>query len=241
MDVRVRPQEFSVQVVRQKVHPNYPPLLDERHLSGNEAPIRRVVQKDTMTSESSIDYLLQFGSLNKQQIDLIQSSLTTKTYKAGDYFLRAGQVSKEIGFILNGIFRVCYYDSEGNEITRYFLDEAHFMVDLNSYDTGLPSTEYVQAVIDSEVQLLTKPTMDNLSRTIIVWDSIISKITARALAEKVARVSLMMPQDATTRYVSFMESFPGLANRVPLHFIASYIGVTKSSLSRLRKNMTKKK
>ncbi len=193
-----------------------------------------------MTSELFINYLLQFGSLNKQQTDLINSSLTVKTYKTGDYFLKAGQTSRETGFILNGIFRVCYYDNDGNEITRYFVDETNFIADLISYNTGLPSTEYVQAVTDSQVIILSKQAMDNLSGTIIVWESIIGKITAKALAEKVARVSLMMPQDATARYEFFLENFPNLANRVPLQYIASYIGVTKSSLSRLRRDIGKR-
>ena len=193
-----------------------------------------------MTNEPFINYLLQFGSLNKQQIELVSNSLGVKTYKTGDYFLKAGKVSKEIGFVFDGVFRVCYYDNDGNEITRYFLDENSFIVDINSFNTGLSSTEYIQAVTESKVTILTKKVMENLSRTIIVWDSIIGKITAKALAEKVSKVSLMMPQDATTRYNFFLESFPGLANRIPLQYIASYIGVTKSSLSRLRREIGKR-
>ena len=194
-----------------------------------------------MNSEALINYLLQFETLNKQQIDLIISSISEKTYNAGDYFLKAGQTSKEIGFITNGIFRVCYYDNDGNEITRYFVDELNFIADMNGYKTGLQTTEYIQAVTDCRVLILTKQAMENLSRTIIVWDSITNKITVKALAEKVSRVSLMMPQDAITRYKYFLEKFPNLANRIPLQYIASYIGVTKSSLSRLRRNIGKRK
>jgi CRP-like cAMP-binding protein len=194
-----------------------------------------------MNNEALINYLLQFETLNKQQIDLINSSISEKTYNAGDYFLKAGQTSKEIGFITNGIFRVCYYDNDGNEITRYFVDELNFIADINGYKTGLQTTEYVQAVTDCQVLILTKQAMENLSRTIIVWDNITSKITVKALAEKVSRVSLMMPQDAITRYKCFLEKFPNLANRIPLQYIASYIGVTKSSLSRLRRNIGERK
>ena len=190
-----------------------------------------------MTSDSFINYLLQYGSLNPQQIELINKSLAIKSYKTGDYFLEAGKTSNEVGFILDGVFRVCYYDNEGNEITRYFLDEENFIVDINSFTSRIPSVEYIQAVTDAEVLILSKEAMENLSNTIIVWDSMIGKITAKALAEKVKRVSLMMPQDATKRYTFFLENFPNLANRVPLQYIASYIGVTKSSLSRLRRQM----
>jgi CRP-like cAMP-binding protein len=96
-------------------------------------------------------------------------------------------------------------------------------------------------VVDSKVLVLTKATMQTLSETIIVWDAIVSKITAKALTQKVRRVSLMMPQDATERYVFFLDNFPNLVNRVPLNYIASYIGITKSSLSRLRREFSKRK
>ncbi|HVZ57111.1 MAG TPA: Crp/Fnr family transcriptional regulator [Chitinophagaceae bacterium] len=194
-----------------------------------------------MAYDSLINYLLLFGSLNKQQIDLITSSLTVKYFEEGAYFLKAGQVSRDIGFVTRGIFRVCYYDNDGNEITRYFVEENHFIADINSYNTLLPTTEYVQAVVDCEVIILSRQVMENLSRTILVWDSLIAKIVAKSLAEKVSRISVMMPQDAAARYQYFLEAFPNVANRVPLQYIASYIGVTKSSLSRLRRHIGKRK
>ena len=194
-----------------------------------------------MPYEAFINYLLQFGSLNTQQKELITKSLSLKTYKPGNYFLEAGKLSKEIGFVQDGVFRVCYYDNEGNEITRYFLEENKFVVDINSYNTGISSTEYIQAITTCEVIILSRQVMENLSRTIIVWDNIIAKITAKAMAEKVARVSSMLPQDATTRYERFLENYPNLANRIPLQYIASYLGVTKFSLSRLRRDLIKKK
>jgi len=194
-----------------------------------------------MTSKVFIDYLLQFDSLNKQQIDLINSLLIFKQYKEGEYFLEAGRISNQVGFILDGVFRVCYYNNNGEEITRYFLQENKFIVDINSYNTGIPSSEYIQSVTDSSIVIISEKSMKELSKTIIIWDSIISKITAKALSEKVTRVSLMMPQDASERYDFFLENFPNIANRVPLHYIASYIGVTKSSLSRLRRTTMRNK
>lgn len=194
-----------------------------------------------MMHQQFIDYLQQFGSLNHQQIELINANVVVKIYPAGEYFLKANEFSREIGFILEGVFRVCYYDKDGNEITRYFLDENHFIADVNSYNSGIPSVEYIQSVVDSKVLVLTKAAMQTLSETIIVWDAIVSKITAKALTQKVRRVSLMMPQDATERYVFFLDNFPNLVNRVPLNYIASYIGITKSSLSRLRREFSKRK
>lgn len=194
-----------------------------------------------MTSKDFIDYLLQFDSLNKQQIDLINSFLIIEHFKEGEYFLEAGKISNQVGFILNGVYRVCYYNHNGDEITRYFLHENNFIVDINSYNTGIPSSEYIQSVTESTVAILSEKSMRELSKTIINWDSIIAKITSKALSQKVARVSMMMPQDASERYEFFLENFPNIANRVPLNYVASYIGVTKSSLSRLRRSIVQKK
>ena len=191
-----------------------------------------------MKNDSLINYLLRFDSLNTQQIEMIQSSLEERAYEEGEFFLKAGQVSREIGFITDGVFRVFYYDNEGSEITRYFIVENHFMADINSYNTGISTSEYIESVTNAEILVFSKEAMENLSSTIIKWDDIINKITAKALSEKVNRVSHMMPQDATKRYKSFLKKFPNLANRVPLQYIASYIGVTKSSLSRIRRNMS---
>jgi CRP-like cAMP-binding protein len=187
--------------------------------------------------DTLLHHLLQFASLNPQQLALIRDSLEVRRWSPGSYFLQAGQVAHEVGFITEGVFRVIYYDKDGSEITRYFLAEGGFNVDLNSYNTGLPSTEYIQALTDCEMLVLTRPAMDNLSRTIVDWDKMIAKISAKALMDKVMRVSLMMPEDAKARYENFLKNFPGLANRIPLQYIASYIGVTKSSLSRIRREM----
>ena len=192
-----------------------------------------------MNTTPLLDMLQQFGSLNAQQTALVSSLVKAKAYGAGDYFLRAGQVSQEVGFIVSGIFRVCYYDQEGNEITRYFLDEGNFVVDLQGFNLGISATEYIEAVTDCELLILNRSAMEMLSQTIMLWDGLVNKLTTKAMAEKVARVSWMMPRDAKARYQYFLEHFPNLANRVPLQYIASYIGVTKSSLSRLRRDFGK--
>jgi len=69
------------------------------------------------------------------------------------------------------------------------------------------------------------------------WDRIVIKIVQKCLVEKIERRSPLVSEDATTRYLSFIQKFPNLANRVPLSFIASYIGITQQSLSRIRKDI----
>ena len=187
--------------------------------------------------EKLINYLLLFGHLNEQQIELIKSSAIIKTIKKDEYYHEAGKIPREIIFLLEGIMRVAYYNNKSDEITKYFIGENNFVADVNNYNQGIPSTEYIQAITDCEYIVLSKTVMEELSMTIIGWDVIIAKITAKSMAEKINRISPMMTEDATERYLMFLNNFPTLANRIPLSYIASYLGITQSSLSRIRRNI----
>lgn len=188
--------------------------------------------------EALINYLMLFGNLNKQQIELIKSKAIYKEIKKDEYFHEAGKIPREVIFITEGIMRVCYYNIKGDEITKYFMDENNFLADINNYNQEIPSTEYVHAVTDCSYYVFTKRAMTELSMTIIQWDNIVAKITAKGLADKVNKISSMMAKDAKERYLSFFENFPNLANRIPLSYLASYLGITQSSLSRIRKNIS---
>lgn len=187
--------------------------------------------------QNLINYLLQFGSLNKQQIELIKENVQILNLAKDEYFSEAGKIAKQVAFVNAGILRVCYYTKDGEEVTRYFVEENNFAVDLQSFHNQIPSSHYVQAIIPTELYVFSKKSLQNLSNTIIIWDSIISKITQKALVEKVNRISPMLAEDAKTRYLEFFKRFPNLANRLPLNYLASYIGITKHSLSRIRKEI----
>jgi CRP-like cAMP-binding protein len=187
--------------------------------------------------EELINYLLQFGQLNQQQIDLIKSKIKSVELKKDDYFSEAGKIPKQVAFIAEGILRVCYYNNKNEEITKYFIDENNFAVDINSFSTQIPSSEYIQAITDCKLYVFSREALAELSQTIIGFDDIINQITTKSLIEKVNRISPMLAEDAKSRYLSFLENFPKLANRIPLSLLASYLGITQSSLSRIRRNI----
>jgi CRP-like cAMP-binding protein len=184
-----------------------------------------------------IEYILQFGNLNKQQIDLVTSKATELNFKKDDYFSEAGKISQQVGFILDGIARVCYYNNKGEEITKYFIEENNMVVDLNSFDNEIPSSSYVEAITDCRIIVFSRKDWKELSNTIVGWDAIVQKIVSKALLQKVERISPLLSEDATARYLRFLEIYPKVANRIPLSYVASYLGVTQSSLSRIRKNI----
>jgi CRP-like cAMP-binding protein len=184
-----------------------------------------------------IDYVLQFGNLNKQQIDLITSKARELELRKDDYYWEAGKTVKQIGFITEGVLRIYYYTNNGEENTRYFIDENLLILDGPNSDGNYTPSEYLQAVTDCKLTVFSKKDWKEISDTIIGWESIIQKINNKQHTEKIERRSILVSQDAATRYNEFIDKFPTLANRVPLSYIASYLGITQSSLSRIRKNI----
>ncbi|MBE8724716.1 Crp/Fnr family transcriptional regulator [Flavobacterium hungaricum] len=184
-----------------------------------------------------VNFILQYGNLNQQQIDLITSKASELELPKDEYFSEAGKISTQVGFVLDGVMRVCYYDNKGEEITKYFIDEKNLVVDLESFQNSICSSAYVQAVTDCKLLVFSKHDWEELLNTIVGWDAIVHKIIARALMQKIERRSPLVSEDATTRYLSFMEKYPKILNRIPLSYLASYLGITQSSLSRIRKNI----
>lgn len=185
-----------------------------------------------------IDYVLQFGNLNQQQIAYISKKVNELTLRKDEYFSEAGKIPRQVGFVVEGILRVCFYNNKGDEITRYFIDENNMLVDLKSFEANIASSEYVQAVTDCKLYVISKTDWDDILNTIVAWESIAGKIFRKALIQKYERKSSLLEQDATTRYLLFMEKFPGVANRIPLGYLASYLGITQSTLSRIRKSIS---
>ena len=183
-----------------------------------------------------IEYILQFGNLNRQQIDFISGKAEIAGLKKNEYLAEAEKSVNRIAFILEGIIRICYYDNKGDEVTRYFFDENHLLFGPELM-TGMPIPEYWQAATDCNLVVFSIRDWKEISNTIICWDEIIQKIAAKNHTEKLDRRSSLVAQDATTRYMEFLAKFPTLANQIPLSYIASYLGITQSSLSRIRKNI----
>lgn len=187
--------------------------------------------------ENLIEYILQFGNLNRQQIDLIKSKATEIEVRKDEYLSEAGKIPRQVGFVLEGIFRFCYYNNKGEEITSYFIDESHFVTDYQNFEAQMTASEYLQAVTNCKVLVFSRQDWEDLLNTIIGWDKMVVKIVQKCLIEKIDRRSPLVSEDASTRYLSFLEKFPALANRVPLSYIASYLGITQQSLSRIRRNI----
>jgi CRP-like cAMP-binding protein len=185
-----------------------------------------------------INNILKYHTLDQQQIDLIESKAQFKSLKKGEYFLEAGKVAKQLGFVTDGILRVCLYDDNGEDITRAFITEHHFALNISSFNNETPSEVYFEAISNCTLLVFSREVLYELELAIPCWSDVFSKITATALINKLKISNNMLVQDAKTRYLEFLKIYPGLANRIPLSTLASYLGIQQSSLSRIRRNIT---
>ncbi|WP_285008699.1 Crp/Fnr family transcriptional regulator [Pedobacter faecalis] len=183
-----------------------------------------------------VDYVSQFGHLSDEDCNLISATVTKLNLKKDEYFSEAGKVPRQVGFILEGVIRGCYYDNKGEEITRCFISENNLVSDYMNLEAGFISTEYLQACTPCSLIIFSKDDWHGLSDRITGWENIKNKMVHACMFYK-SRKAPVISQDATTRYLEFLENHPSLANRVPLAYIASYLGVTQQSLSRIRRQV----
>lgn len=186
--------------------------------------------------EELVQYILKFGDLSKQQLELIVSKGEELKIRKDSYFSEAGKIPKQVGFIVEGIIRGGYYNNKGEEITRCFIMENSLVCDYVNFEANTSSSEYLQAATDCSLIVFSKKNWEELSHIISGWDNIKNKMVQLCMYQK-SRKGPVISQDATTRYLEFLENYPSVINRVPLSYIASYLGVTQQSLSRIRRNI----
>jgi CRP-like cAMP-binding protein len=191
--------------------------------------------------EPLLNHLRQFGHLSSEDTSLITQHVQTVQLSANAYFLEAGHVCRNIAFIAEGVMRVFFYDRTGHELSRYFIAENQYAVDLQSFNTQTVSSEYIQAVTNCTLLLISRPALTLFEQHIHDWAVISRKITEDALLKKVFAQPYLLGQDATTRYVTFVEQNPALANRIPMMHLASFLGITPQSLSRIRRQVVEKR
>lgn len=190
---------------------------------------QRIVTPTTM--QPLLQHLQQTGQFTEQQIEQLRSGIQCKTFQKGDYFSGNGQPVNEMAYVLKGILRVFSRNPEAQDITRYFIDEHHFVV---------AGDESIQAVMRTDLAVLSAAFLQDQGFTLSDWSKLRDIITATALVDKAEQISPNLAGDATARYRKFMEKYPQIAGRVPLSYLASYLGITQQSLSRIRKQLTRK-
>jgi len=187
-----------------------------------------------------VNYLLQLGQLSRQEIDLVIPTVIFRPLRNGDYFSPAGVTANEAAFVLNGILRLGTTSATGQQTTDYFVAENDVVIDLEGTPYQAPPSEYIQAVMKTDLAIFPAAGLKSLSAAIPGWDKVFNDIIARTLLAKAGRITPAVAEDATTRYRNFLENHSTIAARIPLSHLASYLGITQQSLSRIRKQLAKR-
>lgn len=187
-----------------------------------------------------IDTIKKYIRLSDKDIAQIEAHSKLKAFSKGDYLLHAGEVAKEMCFIFSGVFRVYYLDPKGNEVTYMFLKENDLFTETNSYYKGYPSRGSIKAETPVETVVFLKSSWDELRLTVKDWDFAMKRISQDQLMQRLRFQRILIDKDATTAYKVLLDKDPTIALRVPAHHLASFMGITKHSLSRIRKNIASK-
>ena len=185
-------------------------------------------------------YLADRMTLTDSEFELIESVSLIKKLRRRQYFLQEGDVCRHSAFVCKGFLRYYHIDKKGQEHIIQFAPENHWTGDRESLDTGLPSIYNIDAIEDSVILLLTKGDFDMMRKTIPAFNEFVNETLKRNLVFLQERVHGGLALTAEEKYSNFISKYPAISNRVPLHMIASYLGVSAETLSRVRSQSTKK-
>lgn len=185
-------------------------------------------------------WLKQVSFLTEQDCALFQPFLKTKHVEAKHYFLEENKTCREIGFINSGVFRT-YYLSDGKEINTHFAFENEFVVDYDSFLQQKTSRYFIQALEDAEIVTFNLETLQKAYNQSQNWERFGRIMAEYSYKITTNRVESFLFLNGEQRYMQLMEHEPHIFERIPLYHIASYLGLERESLSRLRKKITEKK
>ena len=191
-------------------------------------------------------YELFFKSLNEkialtnEEEGIIKSYLTPKKLRKKQYLLQAGDICKAIAFVEKGTLRAYSTDEKGNEHIIQFALEGWTISDLYSFMTGEPAQYHIDALEDSELVLITKSAQDEILKRVPKYETYTRMQLTGAYMAMQRRLTSIISLPVEERYVQFISIYPDIAQRVPQHMIASYMGLKPETLSRIRKKIASK-
>jgi CRP-like cAMP-binding protein len=180
-----------------------------------------------------INYLNTIHPLSSQAGNAIQSICTHHSFKKGKLLQPIGHTCRTIYFIEKGIARIFYY-KDSVDITEYFAFENNLIARVESLFTGKPSRKGIEIVEDAEITAINAVALFQLYNEFPEIERLFRKITEAGYIETVNRLESLQFHSAEERYTALIHEHPEIIQRVPLKYIASYLGITQVSLSRIR-------
>ena len=191
--------------------------------------------------KSILDIFNSDNAILKEEIQQLKNNIQIKKVTKGQILQLKGEISDKSYFVKSGLLRSYFIDENFKEHIFMFAPEGWIIYDFVSQTYKTPSEMVIDAIEDSQVEILSSELYDNfILRSPKFISSDIEKLNKRiAVLQK--RVIMLMSANAWERYQHFLNTYPNILPRVPQKMIASYLGITPEALSNLRSNMSKKK
>ncbi|MCK4750328.1 MAG: Crp/Fnr family transcriptional regulator, partial [Bacteroidales bacterium] len=171
-----------------------------------------------------LKHIGQLLPLDKKDLKKFLSKFEPVSLKKGDYFIREGQISRKVGFIVKGCM-LCSYNKDGNEFIDEFSLDNEFISDYNSFLTNSPADKDVKCLEDTELMVIGYDEMQELYTLNPVFEKV-GRLMAEALfINWQQKAKSLMLDDAEARYLKLISKRPDLPRRVPQYLVASYLGV----------------
>lgn len=180
-------------------------------------------------------------SLTSEEFEFCKTLFVPKKLRKRQYLLQEGDVCKYTTFVSKGFLRSYSVDDKGNEHILQFAFEGWWLADLYSFLTGEPSKLNMEAMEPCELLLITKPSWELLLEKIPAFEKYFRILIQNNLIATQRRLMGNLSETAEQKYLNFITNYPGCLRRVPLHMIASYLGIQPETLSRIRSNLASRK
>lgn len=184
-------------------------------------------------------HIARYVTIDEQELQPFFESLTHKKLRKNQYLLQEGEICKSDYFVIAGGLRQYQVDNKDREHVIHFGFPDWWIADRYSQITQTPSNYFIQAQEPTEVFQIRKKTLDELYRKIPKLESYFHKVLQQAYATEQGRI-LLLQQSAKERYKGFLKHYGHIEQKLSQQHIASYLGITRETLSRIRSQSVKK-
>jgi CRP-like cAMP-binding protein len=175
-----------------------------------------------------------FGVIKQDDLQTISSLFHLTTIKKGDYFLKTGKPCDKLSFIQSGLLRI-FITTDGKEVTQWISTSGYFVTDLSSLLFESPARWTIQALTDSVLYTINREDYKTIGNLVPQWHELEKLFIAKCFTILEDRIFSHLSMTAEERYNLFFENNKELFNQVPLQYIASMLGMTPETFSRIRK------
>lgn len=182
-------------------------------------------------------FINHYVDLPADELEEIAGRFKSKTIKKNDYLLRQGDTCKDLVFVNKGCLRL-YFIQEDIEVSVWFAFEDSSAIEVYSFISGHPSNYFIQAIEDSEIFFLPKSELNKLYQSHPKTQEMIRNFWEDVILNLLSRFTALQTDSAEKRYLDLLNK-PAYMEKIPQKYLASFIGVTPTSLSRIRKQIKK--